>query len=65
MAVSKNGVPSKIISLIKASYLNSELALLHNGKLSDSFITNAGIRPALADSLRHYPGRHHDPVDPA
>ena len=44
MALSRKGVPSKIISLIKALYLNSELAVLHNGKTSDSFITNAGVR---------------------
>ena len=36
--------PSKIISRIKALYLNSELAVLHNGKISDSFITNARVR---------------------
>ena len=44
MALSRKGVPFKIISLIKALYLNSELAVLHNGKISDSFITNAGVR---------------------
>ena len=39
MALSRR-VPSKIISL----YLNSELAELLNGKICDSFITNAGVR---------------------
>ena len=32
MVLSRKGFPSKIISLIKALYLNSELAVLHNGK---------------------------------
>ena len=52
IALSRKGVPSKIISLIKALYLNSELAVPHNGKISDSFITNTGIRqgcPMLSD----------------
>ena len=43
MALSKKRVPPKIISLIKALYLNSEHAVLHNRKISDSFITNAGV----------------------
>ena len=42
-ALSRKGVRSKQISVIKALYLNSELAMLHNGKISDSFITNAGV----------------------
>ena len=44
MVVSRKGVPSKIIRLIKALYLNSELAVLHNGKISNTFITNAVVR---------------------
>ena len=44
IALSRKGVPSKIISLIRALYLNSELAVLHYGKISNSFITNAGER---------------------
>ena len=44
MALSWKGVSSKIISLIKALYLNSKIAVLHNGIVSDSFITNAGVR---------------------
>ena len=41
MALSKKGVAFKIISFIKALYLNSELAVL---LISDSFITNAALR---------------------
>ena len=44
MALSRKGVLSKIISFNKALYLNSELAVLHNSKISDSFSTNAGVR---------------------
>ena len=44
MAFSSKGIHFKIISLIKALYLNSELAVLHNGKISDSFFTNSGVR---------------------
>ena len=51
MALSRKGVPSKILSLIKALYLNSELAVLHNGRISGSFITNAGVRQGCPLSL--------------
>ena len=44
MPLSSKGAPSKIISLIKALYLKSEFAVLHNGNLSDSFTTNAVVR---------------------
>ena len=44
MTLIRKGVSSKMISLNKALHLNSELAVLHNGKISDSFITSAGVR---------------------
>ena len=44
MPLRKKGVPSKIIRLIRALYMNSELAVLHNGKCGDPFSTNSNVR---------------------
>ena len=40
MALSRKGVPSKIIRPIRGS----ELAVLHNGKINDPFSTKSGVR---------------------
>ena len=44
MPLSRKGVPSKFIRLIRPLYMNSELAVLHNGKISYPFSTNSGVK---------------------
>jgi hypothetical protein len=43
-ALSRRGIPEKVIAIIKESYLNASYRVLHSGQLSESFVVNQGAR---------------------
>jgi hypothetical protein len=43
-ALSRRGIPEKIIAIIKESYLNASCHLLNFGQLSESFEVKQGVR---------------------
>jgi hypothetical protein len=44
LALRRRGIPPKLIALIKAQYDGFRCRVLHNGRLSEPFATNCGVR---------------------
>ncbi|XP_055374512.1 uncharacterized protein LOC129607508 [Condylostylus longicornis] len=53
-ALKDRGTPDKIIRLIQALYEEAELAVLHRGKISESFTTQSGVKQEKGHNLESH-----------
>ena len=44
MALSRRGIPNKIVSVIKSTYNGGKCRVLHNGTLSAAIVIGSGVR---------------------
>jgi hypothetical protein len=56
-ALSRRGIPEKIIAIILKSYLNVSYRVLHSGQLSKSFKIKQGVRQGVSDIVCNSHGR--------